>query len=142
LSHFISIQQACLYLSATIGISAARYAIYTRASIRERAACRLAKRHICLHFRCQTASAQMFDQLLPEALFKGTDAKPDWKFDTIAVGEGQDFKDDGFNTQRVILRDPDTSDFYVFHVDNHRIFTAKGHWSVIRFNDARDPAVF
>ena len=71
----------------------------------------------------KTSSPQLFDRLLPEALLQSMDENPDWKFDAIIVDEGQDFKDDWLDILRLILRDPDTSDFYVFHDDNQQIFT-------------------
>jgi hypothetical protein len=73
----------------------------------------------------EAPSKQVYDRLLPEALLSSFDSNPDWRFDTIIVDEGQDFTDSWLDTLRLCLKHPDESEFYVFHDDNQKIFTAE-----------------
>lgn len=66
----------------------------------------------------------LYDRILPEALVAAVEAKPELRFHTIVIDEGQDFQDDWMVALRMCLRDPDADEFYVFYDDNQRIFSA------------------
>lgn len=66
----------------------------------------------------------LFARTLPEALMSAVETRPELRFDSIVIDEGQDFTDDWLVALRLCLHDPDKGEFYVFHDDNQRIFSS------------------
>lgn len=69
--------------------------------------------------------ALLYAKVLPEALITAIGFKGELRFDSVVVDEGQDFKDDWLLALRLILVDENESEFYVFHDDNQRIYSAE-----------------
>jgi hypothetical protein len=70
----------------------------------------------------QVPPPAFFESILPEALLEATNKDAE-KFDAIIVDEGQDFKSGYWTPLELLLKDSDTSVFYIFCDDNQRIYS-------------------
>jgi hypothetical protein len=68
------------------------------------------------------SSPNYFTSILPNALIEAMRTRPDLRFDSIVVDEGQDFEDSWLLALRLCLRDADNDSFYVFFDDNQKVY--------------------
>ncbi len=66
--------------------------------------------------------ASFWDEILPTRFLEYLDAHPTDRFDALVVDEGQDFSPREWTALELLLRDPRSGVFYVFHDENQAIF--------------------
>ena len=70
-----------------------------------------------------------FDYLAPNALLQAL-GKLEVRYDAVIVDEGQDFQEHWWVPLEKLLRDPESSIFYIFYDDNQRLYVERSDFPV------------
>lgn len=70
----------------------------------------------------------LYRKLLPEALVRALELRPDQRFDAIIIDEGQDFPAEWWPSIELCMRNENDGILYVFYDDNQRVYPPSGRF--------------
>lgn len=83
--------------------------------------CRHLAKEAGIGYRASRNEQDLFDRVLPDMFFEAL-AELGPRYDAVIVDEGQDFRDEWWETVQELLRDKDKGTWYVFFDNNQNIY--------------------